>query len=78
MGCDGFHTSQSELATLCNIPVREVRECLESLGEMLAMADAFNGRPAQDKCFDLSRLSDEELHHADILEKAYIHADRKP
>jgi transposase len=54
------------------VALREVRECLKSLGEMLAKADAFNGGPMPDKCFDLSRLSDEELHQvADILKKAY-------
>ena len=55
------------------VALREVRGCLESLGEMLAKADAFNGAPMQDKCFDLSRLSNEELHQVgDILEKAYL------
>jgi transposase len=54
------------------VALREVRECLKSLGEMLAKADAFNCGPMPDKCFDLSRLSDEELHQvADILKKAY-------
>ncbi len=54
------------------VALREVRECVESLGEMLAKADATNGATEQDKCFDLSRLSDEELRQvADILEKAH-------
>jgi transposase len=43
------------------VALREVRECLESLGEMLAKADAVKGGPAQDERMDLSRLNDEQL-----------------
>jgi hypothetical protein len=52
---------------------REVRECLESLGRLLAKTEAANKGPGQDGCFNLSRLSDEELRQvAMLLEKAYI------
>src|ERR1700676_3102859 len=43
------------------VALREVRECLESLGEMLAKADAVNGGPTENPQFDASLLSDEEL-----------------
>jgi transposase len=53
------------------VALREVRECLESLGEMLAKAKTSG--PEQDEHWDVSRLSDEELRQAsDILEKAYV------
>ena len=39
------------------VALREVRECLKSLGEMLANADAANGGPVQDDRMDLSRLT---------------------
>jgi hypothetical protein len=43
------------------VALREVRECLESLGEMLAKADTSSGGSVQDERMDLSRLSDEQL-----------------
>ncbi len=49
------------------VALREVRECLESLGEMLAKADAANGRPKQEEQFDCSVLSDEELWALEAL-----------
>ena len=48
------------------VALREVRECLESLGEMLVNADAVKGGPVQDDRMDLSRLTDEQLR---ILEE---------
>jgi hypothetical protein len=60
------------------VALREVRECLESLGEMLAKV-AVNSGPAQDERMDLSRLTDEQLaqlralmeiaYGGDLLEK---------
>ena len=41
--------------------LREVRECLESLGEMLAKADTGSGGSSQDEHFDCGVLSDDEL-----------------
>ena len=49
------------------VALREVRECLESLGEMLATADATNGGPQQEIHFDFSVLSDEELWALEAL-----------
>jgi transposase len=49
------------------VALREVRECLESLGEMLAKADAANGSPRQEEKFDPSVLSDEELGALEAL-----------
>jgi transposase len=49
------------------VALREVRECLESLGEMLAKADAVNGGPVQDGRMDLSRLTDEQLRQLEEL-----------
>ena len=43
------------------VALREARECLESLGEMLAKADTSSGGSVQDERMDLSRLSDEQL-----------------
>jgi transposase len=55
------------------VALREVRECLESLGEMLAKADAANGVREHEKDWDYSLLSDEELRQVtDILDKAYV------
>jgi transposase len=55
------------------VALREVRECLKSLGEMLAKADSANGGREHEKDWDLSLLSDEELRQVtDILEKAYV------
>lgn len=47
--------------------LREVRECLESLGEMLAKVDTANRGSAQDAHFDFSVLSDEELGALEAL-----------
>jgi hypothetical protein len=44
-----------------------VRECLKSLGEMLANADAANGGPVQDDRMNLSRLTDEQLRQLEEL-----------
>lgn len=49
------------------VALREVRECLESLGEMLAKADAANGGPVQGEHMDLSRLTDEQLRQLEEL-----------
>jgi hypothetical protein len=49
------------------VALREVRECLESLSEMLEKADTVNGEPVQDKRLDLSRLTDEQLRQLDEL-----------
>jgi len=55
------------------VALREVRECLESLGKMLARADAAVVGAAHDKNWDFSRLSDEEVRFmADIALKAYV------
>ena len=55
------------------VALREVRECLESLGEMLANADAANGVREHEMDWDYSLLSDEELRQVtDILDKAYV------
>lgn len=55
--------------------LREVRECLESLGEMLAKADAVNGGSAQHEQFDCSVLSDDELS---ALEALFAKAQGRP
>jgi transposase len=53
------------------VALREVRECLESLGEMLAKAKT--SEPEQDEHWDVSRLSDAELRQVSgILEKTYV------
>jgi hypothetical protein len=49
------------------VALREVRECLESLGEMLANANTVSGGPAQQGQFDWSVLSDEELWTLEAL-----------
>ena len=55
------------------VALREVRECLKSLGEMLAKADAANGVREHEKDWDYSLLSDEELRQVtDTLDKAYV------
>jgi hypothetical protein len=55
------------------VALREVRGCLESLGEMLAKADVANANQVQNERWDCSRLSDEELRQvSEILEKAHI------
>lgn len=54
------------------VALREVRECLESLGEMLANADLAKGDARQNERMDLSRLTDEQLAQLDALtEVAY-------
>ena len=55
------------------VALREVRECLESLGEMLASADSASGTGGQENEWDYSLLSDQELRQVEnILEKAYV------
>jgi transposase len=49
------------------VALREVRECLESLGEMLSKADTASSGPAQDEHFDWSVLSDDELWALEAL-----------
>lgn len=49
------------------VALREVRECIGTLGEMLAKADAPNGRAAQEEKFDFSVLTDEELSTIEAL-----------
>jgi hypothetical protein len=49
------------------VALREVRECLESLGEMLAKADAANGGSVQKEECDFSVLSDDELWALEAL-----------
>jgi hypothetical protein len=49
------------------VALREVRECLKALGEMLAKADAANGSPKQEEKFDPSVLSDDELWALEAL-----------
>lgn len=55
------------------VALREVRECLESLGAMLENADASNGERARD--IDLTVLTDEELW---TLEALYAKAEGRP
>lgn len=57
------------------VALREVRECLESLGEMLAKADAVNGEPLQTEQYDLSMLSGDELW---ALEAIFAKAKGRP
>jgi hypothetical protein len=49
------------------VALREVRGCLESLGEMLAKADTASGGSPQSEHFDPSLLSDAELDIAEAL-----------
>ena len=44
------------------VALREVRECLKSLGEMLSQANAVDPKPPQDEQMDFSRLTDEQLN----------------
>jgi hypothetical protein len=61
------------------VALREVRECLESLSEMLAKADTASGGPAQDEHFDWSVLTDDELWALDtIMAKAANRPAWKP
>jgi hypothetical protein len=61
------------------VALREVRECLESLGEMLAKADTASGGSAQSEHFDASLLSDAELDIAEaLIAKATGRQPRKP
>ena len=58
------------------VALREVRECLESLGEMLEKTDEINGGPAEEKQqYDFSVLSDDELW---ALEALLAKAGRRP
>jgi transposase len=60
------------------VALREVRECLKSLGEMLAKADAVQNGQAEEGPWDLTKLSDEELKQlGDIMEKATGHSARE-
>ena len=59
------------------VALREVRECLESLGEMLAKADTASGGPAENPQFDATLLTDEELDiAATLIAKAIGHPAR--
>jgi hypothetical protein len=49
------------------VALREVRECLALLGEMLAKEDTASGGSVQDEHFDCSVLSDEELWALEAL-----------
>jgi transposase len=49
------------------VALREVRECLESLGEMLEKADDVNGGPAEKDQYDFTVLSDDELRALEAL-----------
>jgi hypothetical protein len=49
------------------VAVREIRGCLETLGEMLAKADAASGGSAQHEHFDCTVLSDDELWALEAL-----------
>ena len=61
------------------VALREVRECVESLGEMLAKADTASGGSSQSEHFDLSLLSDAELDIAEaLIVKATGRQPRKP
>jgi hypothetical protein len=61
------------------VALREVRGCLESLGEMLVEADAANGSSKQEEQFDFSVLSDEELGALEaLLAKATSRPAYKP
>ena len=44
------------------VALREVRECLKSLGAMLSQANAVDTKPAQDERMDFSLLTDEQLN----------------
>jgi hypothetical protein len=57
---EGDH--RGSIVALC-----EVRECLETLGEMLADAGVANGDPRQNQRMDLSRLTDEQLRQLEEL-----------
>jgi hypothetical protein len=49
------------------VALREVRECLESLGEMLAKEDTASGGSVQNEHLDYTVLSDEELWALEAL-----------
>jgi len=49
------------------VALREVRECLETLGDMLAKTEAVKGGPKEEKHFDLSVLSHDELWALEAL-----------
>ena len=48
------------------VALREVRECLKSLGEMLEKADEVKGPPTRDQ-YDFTVLSDDELSALEAL-----------
>src|ERR1700686_630203 len=61
------------------VALREVRECLESLGEMLAKGDTASGGSPQSGHFHPSLLSDAELDIAEaLIAKATGRQPRKP
>jgi len=49
------------------VPLREVRECLGSLDVMLEKADEVNGTSADEKQYDFTVLSDDELRALEAL-----------
>jgi len=49
------------------VALREVRECLESLGEMLGKAHDVNGKPTDEEQYDFTLLSDDELWALEAL-----------
>jgi hypothetical protein len=61
------------------VAVREIRGCLETLGEMVTKAEAVNGGPAKNPHFDATLLTDEELDiAAALIAKATGHPARNP
>jgi len=49
------------------VALREVRECLESLGAMMEKANEVSGGPSERDQYDLSVLSDDELRVLEAL-----------
>jgi hypothetical protein len=49
------------------VALREVRECLGSLDEMLEKADEVGGTPADEEQYDFTVLSDDELWALEAL-----------
>ena len=61
------------------VALREVRECVESLGEILAKANAVNGGSVQEEECDFTVLSDDELGALEaLLAKAACRPAHKP